>query len=206
MLCKQALPLRGHRNESAYTLDNDILNHGNFLATVQLMAKYDPIMAAHISSVQYKSQQRLKRLAKQGKTERKGRGGLVTYLSKTTINTLIQIMKNIIQEIISYEVSNAKYYSIQVDSTQDNTSIDQFSIIIRYVFKGIICERLLSVVPSNDGTRQGVFNLLSQTLEHHKIDPRKRLSDSTDGAASYYGQYKGLQSKLADVVDHHIHI
>ncbi|GBO22676.1 hypothetical protein AVEN_69333-1 [Araneus ventricosus] len=98
MLSKQALPFRGHRNESAYTLDNDILNHG------------------------------------------------------------------------------------------------------------IICERLLSVVPSNDGTGQGLFNLLSQTLEHHKIDPRKCLSDSTDGAANYHGQYKGLQSKLLDVADHHVHI
>ncbi|GBN70425.1 hypothetical protein AVEN_227428-1 [Araneus ventricosus] len=151
MLSKQALPFRGHRNESAYTLDNDILNHGNFLATVQLMAKYDPIMAVHVSSVQYKSEQRLKRLEQQGKTESKGRGGLVTYLS-------------------------------------------------------IICERLLSVVPSNDGTGQGLFNLLSQTLEHHKIDPRKCLSDSTDGAASYHGQYKGLQSKLVDVANHHVHI
>ncbi|GBM51372.1 hypothetical protein AVEN_270047-1 [Araneus ventricosus] len=159
MLSKQALPFRGHRNESAYTLDNDTLNHGSFVATVQLMAKYDPIMAAHVSSVQYKSEQRLKRLEKQGKTESKGRGGLVTYL---------------------------------MDSTQDNTSIDQFSILIRYVFKGIICERLLSVVPSNDSTGQGLFNLLSQTLEHHKIDPRKCSSDSTDGAASYHGQYKGL--------------
>ncbi|GBO02260.1 hypothetical protein AVEN_42318-1 [Araneus ventricosus] len=111
-----------------------------------------------------------------------------------------------IQEIISYEVCNAKYYSIQVDSTQDNTSIDQISILIRYVFKGIIRERLLSVVPSNDSTGQGLFNLLSQTLEHHKIDPRKCSSDSTDGAASYHGQYKGLQSKLADVADHHVHI
>jgi hypothetical protein len=30
MLGKQALPFRGHRNESAYTVDNEVLNHGNF--------------------------------------------------------------------------------------------------------------------------------------------------------------------------------
>ncbi|GBM64131.1 hypothetical protein AVEN_4725-1 [Araneus ventricosus] len=89
MLSKQALPFRGHRKESAYTLDNDTLNHGSFVATVQLMAKYDPIMAAHVSSVQYKSEQRLKRLEKQGKTESKGRGGLVTYLSKMAHTQLI---------------------------------------------------------------------------------------------------------------------
>ena len=59
-------------------------------------------------------------------------------------------MKNMIQEKINREVYQAKYYSIQVDSTQDNTSIDQFGIIIRYVLKSIICKRLLSVVQSND--------------------------------------------------------
>lgn len=69
---------------------------------------------------------------------------------ETTINTLIQIMKNMIQEKINREVYQAKYYSIQVDSTQDNTSIDQFGIIIRYILKSIICKRLLSVVQSND--------------------------------------------------------
>lgn len=55
-----------------------------------------------------------------------------------------------IQEKINREVYQAKYYSIQVDSTQDNTSIDQFGIIIRYILKSIICKRLLSVVQSND--------------------------------------------------------
>ena len=59
-------------------------------------------------------------------------------------------MKNMIQEKINREVYQAKYYSIQVDSTQDNTSIDQFGIIIRHVLKSIICKRLLSVVQSND--------------------------------------------------------
>jgi hypothetical protein len=55
------------------------------------MAKYDPIMAAHVSAVQNKSTQSIKRLEQQGKAQSKDHGGLVTYLSKTTIN-----MKSII--------------------------------------------------------------------------------------------------------------
>jgi hypothetical protein len=39
------------------------------------MAKYDTIMAAHVSAVQNKSEQRIER---QGKAKSKGRGGLVT--------------------------------------------------------------------------------------------------------------------------------
>uniref|UniRef100_A0A0L8H5M6 Uncharacterized protein n=1 Tax=Octopus bimaculoides TaxID=37653 RepID=A0A0L8H5M6_OCTBM len=137
MLSKQALPFRGHRNELAYTLDNEVLDHGNFLATMKFMAKYDPIMAAHVSAVQNKSGQRLKQ---QGKARSKGHDGHVTYLSKTIINLLIQIMKNMVLERIGHEVSQAIYYSIQVDSTQDNSSINQFSIIIWHVLKGVIYE------------------------------------------------------------------
>ncbi|XP_077294934.1 zinc finger MYM-type protein 1-like [Arctopsyche grandis] len=203
---KQAVSFRSHRNESAYTLDDEASNHGNFLASVQLMAKYDTIIAAHVSAVQKKSYQRMKRLKHQGKAGNKGRGGLITYLSKTTVNRLIHIMKTMIQERINHEVFEAKYYSIQVDSTQDNTIIDQFSIIIRYVHKSIVYERLLSIVPCNDGTGQRLFNLLTEKLQHLNIDPKNCISDSTDGAASYYGEYNGLQSKLADMADQHVHI
>ena len=62
-----------------------------------------------------------------------------------------------IQERISHEVSQAQYYSIQADSTQDILSIDQFSIVIRYVLNDVTYEQLLSIVPSIDGTGQGIF-------------------------------------------------
>jgi len=51
ILSKQTLPFRGHRNKAVYTLDNEMLNHGNILATVQLMEKCDPIMEARFSAV-----------------------------------------------------------------------------------------------------------------------------------------------------------
>lgn len=126
-----------------------------------------------------------------------------------SLNKLTEVRKNIIQERISNEVCQAKYYSIQVDSTQDISSIDQFSIVVRYVHNEHIYERLLSVLPSNDNTGQGLFNLVTDILHHHKIDPKKCISDSTDGAASYHAQYNGLQRKLTDMVGgdgQHIHI
>ena len=50
------------------------------------------------------------------------------------------------------------------------------------------------------------FDLLTKTLLCLKIDSTKYLSDSTDGAASYHEQYNGLQNKLADASDQHVHI
>ena len=54
---------------------------------------------------------------------------------RVDVGHLIKIIRNMLQERISQEVFQAKYYSIQVDSTQDISSIDQFCIIIRYVLK-----------------------------------------------------------------------
>jgi hypothetical protein len=206
MLGKQSLPLRGHRNEAGHSLNSTAENHGNFLATVQLMAKYDPLLAAHTSSVQQQSEKRMKHLEDMGKKGSKGRGGLVTFLSKSTINALNTIMRDMIQEKIKVEVKKAKVYSIQVDSSQDVSSIDQFSVVIRYVNGSTVHERLLAMVPSNEGTGQGLFDLLNATLQRLDIDIKNCISDSTDGAASYHGQYNGLQSKIAEVADHHVHI
>ncbi|XP_004207885.1 uncharacterized protein LOC101235251 [Hydra vulgaris] len=205
-LCKQTLPFRGHRNEGAYSLDNDEENHGNFLALVQLLAKYDPLLASHLSMCQEKSTKRIEKLKRQGKAGSKGRGALVTFLSKTTISKLLTIMKNMMQEQIAMEVSKAKVYSVQVDATQDISAIDQFSIVVRYVLNATVHEGLLSIVPSNDGTGQGLFDLLNLTLQRLGFNLKYCLSDSTDGASSYHGQYNGLQQKITEAADHHVHI
>ncbi|XP_004207702.2 uncharacterized protein LOC124818104 [Hydra vulgaris] len=180
-------------------------NHGNFLALVQLLAKYDPLLASHLSMCQEKSTKRIEKLKRPGKAGSKGRGALVTFLSKTTISKLLNIMKNMMQEQIAMEVSKAKVYSIQVDSTQDISAIDQFSIVVRYVLNATVHERLLSIVPSNDGTGQGLFDLLNLTLQRLGFNLKYCLSDSTDGASSYHGQYNGLQQKITEAADHHVH-
>ena len=46
-----------------------------------------------------------------------------------------------IQERIRHEVSQTKYNSILIDSTQDDSFIYQLSIIIWDVLKVVICER-----------------------------------------------------------------
>ncbi|XP_004209165.1 uncharacterized protein LOC101237930 [Hydra vulgaris] len=204
--CKQTLPFRGHRNEGAYSLDNNEENNEIFLALVQLLAKYDPLLASHLSMCQEKSTKRIKKLKRQGKAGSKGRGALVTFLSKTTISKLLNIMKNMMQEQIVMEVSKAKVYSVKVDSTQDISAIDQFSIVVRYVLDATVHERLLSIVPSNDCTSQGLFDLLNLTLQRLGFNLKYCLSDSTDGALSYHGKYNGLQQKITEAADHHVHI
>ena len=64
--------------------------------------------------------------------KKKVRGLLVTFLTKTTITRMINIIKETIQSAIGSEVKEAKMYSVQMDSTQDISHVDQCLIIVLY--------------------------------------------------------------------------
>ena len=46
-LAKRSLSFREHRNESAYTLDDRSVDHGNALETVLLISEYDVLLNSH---------------------------------------------------------------------------------------------------------------------------------------------------------------
>ena len=56
-----------------------------------------------------------------------------TFISKTTVNSIIAITFKLMKEEISKSVREAGIYSVQIDSTQDITSTDKCSAILRFV-------------------------------------------------------------------------
>ena len=95
-LCKQNLPLRGHRE------DSNSRNQGNFLETLKLLAKYDAVIKEHLSVIQLSSK------------------GMTTYLSPTIQNELIELLGKKVKHLILEEIKAAKYFSILLDSTPDS--------------------------------------------------------------------------------------
>ena len=169
------------------------------------MVKFDPALATHVSKVQKNWNICCLKLKLDGKEGSKKRGALVTFISKTTVNTIVNIIRIMLQNSISAEVKLAKIYSIQVDSSQDVSSLDQFSLVIRYVNNATIHERLLAMIPSKEGSRQGLFNLVNATLKQHSLDLKGCISNCTDEAVNYHGQYKELQSKIVEAAALQVH-
>jgi len=50
-LGKQALPYRGYRNESAYSLEYQTVDHGNFLELILLIAEFDVPLNLHVKKI-----------------------------------------------------------------------------------------------------------------------------------------------------------
>ena len=85
-LCKQNLPLRGHRE------DSNSKNHENFLETLKLLAKYNAVIKEHLSVIQLSSK------------------GMTTYLSPTTQKKLIELPGKKVKHLILEEIKAVKIF------------------------------------------------------------------------------------------------
>ena len=101
-------------------------------------------------------------------------------------------------------VREAGIYSVQIDSTQNTTSTDKCSIILRFVREKVE-ERLLAFVDTHSATGADLCNLLKEVLQKQNIDVSKCISDSTDETSNMPGQYSGFKAFLEKESPGHIH-
>lgn len=104
------------------------------------------------------------------------------------------------RECVSFEVIQARMYSVQIDTTQDITSKDQCSVIVRYVIDSTN-EKLLAVVECESSSGEDFQKLLKQTLDSCKMDVKNCIGNSTDG-----GKYKGFSACLSKESPNHVHV
>ncbi|KAJ8914406.1 hypothetical protein NQ315_017500, partial [Exocentrus adspersus] len=117
-LSKQGLAFRGrieHLGEE---------RSGNYLATLELIAQFDPFLKNHLQMI-FQKRIKLRLKANQGR-------GNVSYTSKSICDEFIACIAKMIREKIQIEVKKCKYYSISIDSTPDISRTDQLIFIIRY--------------------------------------------------------------------------
>jgi hypothetical protein len=199
LIAKCGLSYRGSQNEAAYNLLNDDVNHGNFLEILLFLAKFDLVMCAHIESCARKS-------AKSHDAGKKTAGGLVTFLSKTTVNTVIDALSKLVKQRIASEVKAAGMYSVQLDTTQDISVADQCSVVIRYVSGDRIRERLVAVVRTTSSTGDAFVRLLLAVLTDLGIDVNRCVGTSTDGAANMQGEYSGFAKRLCEYAPNQVRV
>ena len=132
MIGKRGTSYRGTGNsEAVFTLCDEKVDHGTFLGTVLLLAKYDNILKCHLENVIKKCLQNKPDKHKHNRANRN------IFISKTTVNSIIAIISKLMKEKI--------LNSVQIDSTQDITSTDKCSVILRFVRKNVE-ERLLALL------------------------------------------------------------
>lgn len=82
-----------------------------FLEAVKLIAQFYPTLQVHFNEVI--------KLAKKRDPKEKGRGNFVTFLSETSVATLLKLIAEMLKEKIAKYVNDAGLFSVQMDSATD---------------------------------------------------------------------------------------
>ena len=109
-LAERSIAFRGSANHE--TIGDP--KYGNFLGLAQLLAKFDPVMAEHLSKVN---------------------SNMISdhYLSITIQDELIELTGHKIVSEIVVNLQEAKYYSLILDCTPDVSHQEQLIVILRFV-------------------------------------------------------------------------
>lgn len=178
-LAMNNIPFRGHREILGHS------NSGNFLAIVELLAKYDPVLNELISRP----------------------AGSMKYLSPKIQNELIDILAQRIKKDILDELQAAPFFSVIMDTTQDIAKIDQMSQIFRYVTierddSGVasdvkVKESFLGFREVSDQSASELAKDIMASIEDNGLDLSKCRGQGYDGAANMSGVYSGVQARIA---------
>jgi hypothetical protein len=103
----------------------------------------------------------------------------------------------VLTEIVS-KIKKSKYYSLSVDSTPDESHIDQLNIVVRYMEGSTPKERFLTFLPNCGHTGEATANALLKFLGDHQIDIMDCRRQSYDNAANMSGKYRGMQTLILE--------
>jgi hypothetical protein len=196
---------RGHRKEAAYELaedeDSDTFSScgGKFLSLVLLLARYDPVLKDHVAACARKS-------AEMKKKGTKGRGGFVSFLSKSTVNKILSIIGEQVRSKILHEVREAKMFSIELDTTQDVTAVDQMAVCLKYLKGEEVQDRFVALIDIRDSTGAGIYSAVKKLFDTYEIEANQLIGESTDGGSNFAGVISGLRGRIKELSPEVIHV
>ncbi|XP_047137586.1 zinc finger MYM-type protein 1-like [Hydra vulgaris] len=132
------------------------------------------------------------------------------YLGKEIQNELIQILANAIKDSILTRVKFAKYYSIILDYTPDNSHTEQMTIIIRFVDLESptshdgdlvkIKEHFLGFIPVEKSTGGFLTKTFIEQLENFNLPIENLRGQGYDNGSNMRGKENGVQRKILDIL------
>ena len=173
------LAFRGHREKIGAP------NNGNFLSIIELLSRYDPVLNELLTKRESK----------------------LTYLSYKIQNELIELLASAVHKNIIDDITNAQFFSVITDTTQDITKVDQLSQIFRYVdvekndkdepVNIVIRESFVGFTDVTDHSAASLTEKTVKMVEDRGLKITNCRGQGYDGASVMSGIYTGVQARIS---------
>lgn len=121
-------------------------------------------------------------------------------LSANSSTRRMEVLAEDCSSRLNTDLSNTEAMSLAIDSSCDQTDMEQLSVFVRFFDGNKFREELLCLLPlPGRTTGEILFNELTQFFAKIDLDVAKIVSVVTDGAPSMVGQRKGLVSRLSAI-------
>lgn len=177
-LCgRQGIAMRGHDDSGRIKLNEPAQNDGNFRVLIRYRATTDSTLKNHLLN------------SKQN----------AMYTSCVIQNEIVSTFAQKYQQNIIDRVKASKYFTVLADETTDISTIEQFSLCIRYIDESDtndlkIREDFLKFIPVTDTTGAGLAKTIIDNLSELGLNTNDMRGQGYDGAAAMRGQFNGVQS------------
>lgn len=185
------LAFRGNGRENVINIDLNAENsyfrsenEGNFIGMVKLLAGENADLAAHIKKCQEKSAN--------------GRTCHLTYLSSRFINqALFVIRKHLVNEISSEIKRNGGRFGLLVDGSQDITTQEQISVVVRYINDANdVVEHSILFFNAPNTSGKALHELLQKKITEIGLSMSDIIGYSFDGAWNMRSENVGLSAYI----------
>ena len=173
---KQAISLRGHRDDWSTLLENNDDRAGNFQALLQFRIDAgDEVLKEHLLTAQHNA----------------------IYTSKTKQNEMIVVCGDLLRNKILKEVREAQFFSVIADEATDVANDEQLSISVRYVDDSGPQERFLGFHECQAGiSGEAIARDILEQLANWQLEPRFLRGQGYDGAGAMAGKVKGTAARI----------
>lgn len=121
-------------------------------------------------------------------------------LSNNTVHRRIIDMSNNVKQMLLSDISQSRYYALQVDEFTDIVNFANLMAFVRYEKNQEIHDDFLFCQPFlGHTTGEDIFNVMNKFMQENKIDWNRCVGISTDGAKSMVGINKGLVARIQNV-------
>ena len=137
-------------------------------------------------------------------TEKAGKNA--HYTSKDAVVGFVEALGLWVDKVLLDRLHKAQYFSLLADECTDISTLEELSIVCRWVENGLPVEHFIEIIPLKKADARSIYETLVDCLRTKGVQISKLIGMGFDGANTFSGKHNGVQARLRKNSPHAIFV